>query len=379
MNTGVSSLRVKGFRRLRDTQIDLHPFNVLIGTSGKTSVLETLRLLAASAEGRLQETISAASGAGSVITHGRDSLSVSVEMPIANLPPMLYDLQIQGDGHAYSICQENLRQYLSGTGQEPTIYIDSRGRDIRYYENDKLQKPNWRHQPYETSLFQVPKIFQAAERFRCALSSSTLYQVVDVSPRAPIRSPQPLHPARTPGLDGENLVPCLYSLREGDRDRFDAIVDALAAAFPSFERLDVPPAAAGLLSLAWKDRHYKQPFSSHQLSKGTLRFLWLVTLLQSPELPIVTMIDEPETSLPPEMLPILAELMREAAVRTQLIVATRSDRLVRFLQPKELVVCDSDDEGGARLTRGSDLDLERWLIDYRMDELWSLGRLGGRS
>ena len=55
-----------------------------------------------------------------------------------------------------------------------------------------------------------------------------------------------------------------------------------------------------------------------------------MTLLQSPGLPTVTLIDEPEVSLHPEMLRLLADLMREASNRTQLIVATHSDRFVRF-------------------------------------------------
>lgn len=79
------------------------------------------------------------------------------------------------------------------------------------------------------------------------------------------------------------------------------------------------------------------------------------------------------------MLRILAELMREAAERTQLVVATHSDRFVRFLNPEELVICDRNEDGASTLTRGSDLDLEGRLDEYSLDELWSLGRLGCRA
>lgn len=383
MGTGFSKLRVRGYRRLHDAQVGLTGLNVLIGANGvgKTSILEVLRLLAASANGRLQETVSAASGVGSLITHGQDSLTLSLEMPVSNEAPILYDLEIEKSGQAYSVGTESLRQFRRGPEQNPMKYIDSHSQDIRYYdpEHSRLLRPTWPHQPYETSLAQVPKMFQVPERFRQVLGSSTLYHVLNVAPRAPVRSPQPMRPAGMPGADGEDLVPCLYSLRETDRDRFDAIMDTLAAAFSNFERIDLPPAAAGLLSLAWKDRNYRQPFFAHQLSEGTLRFLWLVTLLQSPELPTVTMIDEPEVSLHPEMLRILADLMRETAERTQLIIATHSDRFVRFLKPEELVICDTGEDGGTTLTRGNELDLTAWLDEYSLDELWSLGRLGGRA
>jgi hypothetical protein len=50
----------------------------------------------------------------------------------------------------------------------------------------------------------------------------------------------------------------------------------------------------------------------HQLSEGTLRFLWLTTLLQSPGLTALTLLDEPEVSLHPELLSLLADQLREA-------------------------------------------------------------------
>ena len=117
----------------------------------------------------------------------------------------------------------------------------------------------------------------------------------------------------------------------------------------------------------------------HQLSEGTLRFLWLVTLLYSPGLTAVTMIDEPEVSLHPELLSILADLFRSASDRTQLIIATHSDRLVRFLTPEEILSTTIDDDGSTHFTWGTEFDLEGWLKDYTLDQLWQMGRLGGRA
>jgi predicted ATPase len=190
-----------------------------------------------------------------------------------------------------------------------------------------------------------------------------------------VRLPQGLSPAQTPGKDGEDLLSCLYTIRETLPDRYEAIVDALKAAFPTFQRLEFPPQSGGLLTLGWRDRDFTRPIFANELSEGTLRFLWLATLLQSPGLPNVTLIDEPEVSLHPEMLRLLAELMREASERTQLIVATHSDRFVRFLRTDELVVCDRDEQGGMSVRRADELDLADWLGEYTLDQLWSLGRL----
>jgi predicted ATPase len=129
--------------------------------------------------------------------------------------------------------------------------------------------------------------------------------------------------------------------------------------------------------LGWRDQDFTRPIFANELSEGTLRFLWLATLLQSPGLPKITLIDEPEVSLHPEMLRLLADLMREASERTQLIVATHSDRFVRFLDQSELVVCDRDDQGGMCVTRADELNLSAWMEDCTLDQLWSMGRLGG--
>jgi predicted ATPase len=90
------------------------------------------------------------------------------------------------------------------------------------------------------------------------------------------------------------------------------------------------------------------------------------------------LLDEPEVSLHPELLGLLADLLREASNRTQLIVATHSDRLIRFLQPNEILIMDSTDDGMTTLKWANELDLEKWLKDYSLDELWSSGRLGAR-
>jgi predicted ATPase len=377
-------VRVAGYRRLQDLELELRPLNVFIGANGvgKSSLLEVMALLAASAQGRLQATLSDFGGIGSVITHGRQDLAIGLRLAANGAAaPVDYDLALKIGALAYGVEHERLTQQHDPNANAPFKHIDSHHGDIRYYELDskKLVRPTWEHQPFETSLAQVPRMFQAPEHFRQVLASSTLYHALDVSPRAPVRLPQPMRPARYPGIDGEDLYACLYSLRESARDRFEVIEDTLKAAFPTFERLEFPPVAAGTITLAWRDRDYIQPLYPHQLSEGTLRFLWLLTLLQSPDLPAVILIDEPEVSLHPEMLRLLADLMREAAQRTQLFVATHADRLVRFLEPGELVAMDLGEHGEAVATRADELDLQDWLADYSLDELWRLGRLGGRA
>jgi len=377
------NLTVRGFRRLTDVDLELRLLTVLIGANGvgKSSLLDALSILASSAQGNLNAAVSEMSGLSAMMTYDRASeVGFGISMTVPSYEPLDYSLTLRPQGAAYLIRTEALLQRRPGYPQ-PFLHIASDGTDIKYFDVDRggLLRPNWEYNPLESSLSQVPKLFRAPEEFRRRLASSTFYHVLNVEPRSPVRLPQAMRPAPLPGKNGEDLVSSLYYLREAEPDRFEAIEDSLKAAFPGFKRLDFPPVAAGTLAMTWRDNSFSKPLYMHQVSEGMLRFVWLATLLQSPGLTALTLLDEPEVSLHPELLSLLAGLLREAAARTQIVVATHSDRLVRFLRPHEVVVMDVAEDGTSTLTWADKLNLEEWLEEYTLDELWLNGRLGARG
>jgi predicted ATPase len=379
----IERINIKGYRRLLNADIRMRPLTVMIGSNGvgKTSILEVFSLLASSANGKLKETISKAGGIQEILTSGKSNdISFNLSMSVPDHNPLIYSLSLKPKGLSYEIRSETLTQLRHGY-DAPFKYIESSGADIEYYNPDKkkLETPSWEHSCFETSLSQVPKMYKEPEIFRNQLSSSIYYSAyaLTLGPDAPIRLPQKMQPATHPGSNGEYLVSCLYYLRETDRDIFEAVEDTLSVAFPSFVRLNFPPVAAGTMSMTWEDENFSKPVYMTQLSEGTLRFLWLITLLQSPDLTAVTLIDEPEVSLHPQLLNILSETFREASKRTQLIIATHSGALIRFLKPSEVVVLDSE-EGLTKIIRADNLDLEKWLKEYNLEELWMMGRMGGK-
>jgi len=371
---------VEGYKRLRQVDLEMRDLAFLIGENGvgKTSFLEVWTLLAAMCEGRLSRRLSDLSGVSEIVTRDtNDAITIELAMPIDNYEPIDYRIQIEPQAQNYRIVSESLSQQRTGY-EEPFFHITAKGHQVQYYDGNGLVHPTWEHNENETALSQVPKMFKQSEDFRHRLASVTYYGPLDVSSKGPIRLPQQLRPASLPGANGEDLISCLYQLRETDHERYERITDTLSAAFSDFERLDFPPVAAGMLSMTWKDRNFAHPMYMHQLSEGTLRFLWLATLLQSSSLPTITLIDEPEVSLHPELLRLLVELMREASIRTQLIVATHSDRLVGFSEPSEVLVADINENGVASFTWADKMDIEKWLEDYSLDQLWQMNLLGGR-
>lgn len=380
-----SRLRIERFKRIVHADLPLRDLNVLIGANGigKTSLLESLELLAAAAQGTLNDKVSAKGGLESIQTFDtKNELSFGVEMPVQGHNPISYEIELRKSGLGYVIQRETLNQRRPNFVQ-PFLHINSTATDVRYYDSadGKLLRPTWDHNPLEASLFQVPKMYREAEDFRRRLASLIYYGLISTDTNSPIRQAQQMRPAKNPGKAGEDLISCLYFLRESNRDRFEVLEDTLTAAFPSFERLDFPPVAAGILTLTWKDKNFRHPVYLHQLSEGTVRFLWLAAILLAEDTPCLTLIDEPEVSMHPELLRLLADLMRGAAQRTQLIVATHSERLVRFLQPNDVLVLDYNDDGSTHFQRADseELDIEKWLTEYSLDQLWQMGRIGGRA
>jgi predicted ATPase len=120
------------------------------------------------------------------------------------------------------------------------------------------------------------------------------------------------------------------------------------------------------------------PVPATRLSDGTLRYLCLLAILCHPNPPPLVCIEEPELGLHPDVLPRLAQLLKDASERTQLIVTTHSDVLVDALtdQPDAVLVADKTDQG-TTLTRLSKEGLEPWLKKYRLGQLWTRGEIGG--
>ena len=122
----------------------------------------------------------------------------------------------------------------------------------------------------------------------------------------------------------------------------------------------------------------KYTIPATRLSDGTLRYLCLLAILCHPAPPPLVCLEEPELGLHPDVLPTLADLMREASERCQLIITTHSDVLVDALteQPESVLVAEKTEQG----TTLSRLDAEKlrpWLENYRLGQHWTRGEIGG--
>lgn len=130
--------------------------------------------------------------------------------------------------------------------------------------------------------------------------------------------------------------------------------------------------------LNWREKGRDYLFGPHQISDGTLRVIALATLLLQPEdmLPDVIVIDEPELGLHPYAIGVLAALFRKASHHCQLIISTQSAELLDYFDADEVIVVNRKGES-SEYRRLTTAELDTWLEDYSLSELWEKNVLGG--
>jgi predicted ATPase len=383
-----TELRIEGYRSLVNIILPLRSLNVMIGPngSGKTSVLEVFQLLKDATQENLAEALERLGGLSAVlsrVSNYPDHLKIALEVDVQSersQEPMCYRFELAPRDVSYVIPFERLEWQWDPLAAKPYRYIDAYYENVHYADPGSIGmvRPTWDYHRLELALAQVPRMYEEPEALRGALARTRHFSFLDVGRRSVVRLPQSLTPTTSPGPNGENLYSALYNLRAVHPDVYSRIEDALRLAFPEFRHLEFPVVGAGQVTLAWYQESLGGPLYPSELSEGTLRFLWLTTVLLSPQASPITLIDEPEVSLHPELLKLLAGLLQDASTRGQVIVATHSSDLVRWLQPEEVLVLDKAD-AQTRFTWADTLNLEEWLQEYTLGDLWLMGTLGGRS
>jgi len=150
-----------------------------------------------------------------------------------------------------------------------------------------------------------------------------------------------------------------------------------AAFGDDFEELIFSPDADGKIQLKISWKSLSKPRPAADLSDGTIRFLFLLTVLVSPVLPSLIAIDEPSAGLHPSMLPVIAEFAQDASERgSQIIMTTHSaEFLDAFRDIHPAVTVARWDRGESILKVIEKKELEYWLKEYTLGSLFRSGEL----
>jgi predicted ATPase len=332
----LDSLHIRGYRSVRDVELELGPVTVVVGANGtgKTNLYRGVYLLAAAASGQFARTLADEGGMPSVLWAGsRDDGPRRVVLEV-RVGPLHYQLAC-----GLPVPSET-RFTLDPLVKEEHVWITERGRRVRLLERGNFsatardaegQRVTFATtlNPAESVLAQIrePQRFPELALLRQAFLSWRFYHQFRTDPEAPARHPQ--IGVRTPVLahDGRDLAAALQTIRESANDR--KLDEAISRAFPG-SRLDVAGDGARF-HVRMSVPGVARALDALELSDGTLRYLYLVAALLALDPAPLLALNEPETSLHPDLLGPLAELIADAASRAQIWVTTHAAALADAL------------------------------------------------
>ena len=362
--THIEFLSVSGFKSIESILLPMRRVNVVIGAngSGKSNLINVFSFLESIREGRLSEYVARAGGADRILYFGKKRTDC-LDIHIAFLGGLLY----------WIILDEN---DFDGLRVSSEIVLDwDWDKDLPYAEPLPLAGK-------EAAISQ--DIGGIAKWVQTHLDSLRVYHFHDTGPKSSLKKKCSLHDNGFLRSDGSNLAAFLYLLQAKHKESYDLIRRTIRLVVPFFDDFVLRPTLnENVIRLEWRhvgtDAYFDTTFDATSLSDGTLRFMAMATLLLQPAelLPSMILLDEPELGLHPFAVTMFCSLVKSASVKAQVIMATQSTLVLDHFEPEDVIVAERRD-GASTFTRLATKDLEVWLNDYSLGQLWEKNELGGR-
>jgi predicted ATPase len=351
----LTTLAIENYRSLRDLVFSLGRLNVITGAngSGKSNLYRALRLVAETSRNGAVAALAREGGLPSVLWAGPEHLSRSMRdgthpmQGTVRTDPVSLRLGFASDDFGYAIDfgqpsydsttafnldpQIKCEALWAGPILRPSaLLVDRRAGLLRVRDDDGAWvAAHDSLSSFDSALSEfadpqvVPEMLAVRERIR----SWRFYDHFRTDSAAPARVAQV--GTRTPVLnhDGSDVAAALQTIAEiGDAAEMARAIDH---AFPG-ARLEIV-SSSGRFDLALRQHGLLRPLAAAELSDGTLRYLLWVAALLTPRPPALLVLNEPETSLHPDLLPALAGLVVDSATSSQVMVVSHSQPFVQAL------------------------------------------------
>jgi predicted ATPase len=356
----LTTLAVENYRSLRKLIVPLRRLNVVTGANGtgKSSLYRALRLLAEMSRNGAVAALAREGGLPSTLWAGPEVIGKAVRdgtHPVegtVRTGPVSLKLGFAGDEFGYAMdlgmpppatppslfgLDPEIKRECTWAGpllRPAALLTDRSNTAVRVRGADGTwAKEVLAIRPYDSMLSELadpqraPDLLVVRERIR----SWRFYDHVRTDADAPARRSQ--IGTRTPVLsaDGADLAAALATIAEiGDAEALDTAVDR---AFPGSSV--VIGAEEGRFEVKLRQHGLLRPLASAELSDGTMRYLLWVAALLTPRPPELLVLNEPETSLHPDLVAPLAELIRTASTHSQVVVVTHARPLVSALEDRD--------------------------------------------
>jgi predicted ATPase len=362
----LDTITIRGFKSIASIEkLALRSINLVVGPngSGKSNFIGVFSFLHAIREGHLRDYVIKAGGADKILHFGSKMT-----------PQLKIDISFKDGTNQYEIAlgaTEDDQLYP----QTETVYFWDKARYGRPYSESLWAKGS------EAGISDPKQVSKIGRYVRDHLDRWRLYHFHDTSVTSPMKATADLEDNDYLRPDGSNLSAFLYFLSAQHADSYSLIRRAVQRVAPFFDDFYLRPQKLnpGKIRLEWRHKGTEAYFAASSLSDGTLRFIGLATLFLQPQhlRPSVILVDEPELGLHPYAITLLASLVKQASISTQIILSTQSPLLLDHFQPEDVLVADRVD-GSTQLTRLESARLETWLERYSLGQLWEKNELGGR-
>jgi predicted ATPase len=361
----INRIKIEGYKSIKDLDLQLMPINILIGSNGvgKSNFLSFFKLVNNLYERRLANFVISQEGADNLLHFGKKvTESIYGKLEFINLT--------KSDKNSFYF-------NLFPTNNN-NLYISTEGYGYNSSWDDDLHNYFWTDNIRESEL--ITKTGYRYKYLQEYLSSFKKYHFHDTDDKSPLRSSCQVDDNKYLKENGSNLPAFLFYLKEKHFKSFNRIEKTIKSIAPYFDKFELVPDRLNenIIKLEWKE--INQPdsyFNASHLSDGTLRFIALTTLLMQPNLPEVIIIDEPELGLHPFAINKLASLIRKASVSSQIIISTQSVNFVDNFEPEEIITVDRENNESV-FNRLKSENLNNWLSDYTMGDLWQKNVIKGQ-
>ena len=375
----IQSLHLKDFLSFQDVEIELGPVNVLIGPngSGKSNVINAIDFLRHCPDD-LSSFVLNDGGAEQWIRNVALAKVAALTI-VCRLPDLFeYSISFHSENRSPRIYLEGLVKLIDGQRSEEPVFIRS-DEEFVFQGNPSFGLGNFKPSQAFLSQYRNPS-GNAVTQLSETLEKVRVYRDFKTTKGSDLRRGVYTTGAADPQLDpsGTNLA---YALHELDnQERLGAVNEFLAEFAPHY--LGIKPRwVNGAWTLQLREATLDRPTPTERISDGTLKFLCLLAILLDPAPPPLICIDEPETGLHPDAIALVGRAIEEAEERTQLIITTHSEALVSCFsdRPEAVIVCEKTLDNATTLKRQSRGELDIWLEEYTLGDLWRRGVLGGNK
>jgi len=358
----IKTLSIKGFKSIKSLEgFELQKLNVLIGANGagKSNFVEFFRMLRAMADEGFQNYVLQNGGSDGFLYMGpKITKQISARLDFGK---NWYEMELQPTASGSLLIASETPGYMGSANT-----------------HSGLQESTLKSNKNQTS-YVAPGNPGIGHYIYNSVSNWTVYHFHDTSPLATMRRDQPLQDWQKLRHDASNIAPFLFNLKDDEPDIYLLIRNTVRLIAPFFDDFLLRPQTKGTneqIRLEWTQKGSDFPFQPNQLSDGTIRFVCLTTALLQPEPPATVIIDEPELGLHPYAISILSDLIKSASEQTQVIISTQSPTLLNYFDPDQTVVVERAD-GESTFKRLAENDLDEWLSDYSLGEVWDKNVFGG--